>query len=235
MNTKLVELFANRVVERRNMINDYLRGRVCIERVRGSWFQGECWFWAFVQFFSFSYSFELFLLIWALSSSSLPFCWALPLFLLLVGFCGFPSSRWSSWVFLGFLGLLAMLHGVLNSNFKLCAFVINGLIKGEIEKPSGPLLGLIVMSHWLGEVWIRIRDSFVLFFLLPLFRLENHVCLSRGVQVAVEAWHAATRTMAGVGDLVQRTGDGRTGRVLGARAVERSGGAVCGLHLSRGD
>jgi hypothetical protein len=26
MDTKLVELFANRVVERRNMINDYLRG-----------------------------------------------------------------------------------------------------------------------------------------------------------------------------------------------------------------
>jgi hypothetical protein len=29
--------------------------------------------------------------------------------------------------------------------------------------------------------------------------------------------------------------DGRTGRVLGDRAVERSGGAVCGLHLARGD
>jgi hypothetical protein len=35
--------------------------------------------------------------------------------------------------------------------------------------------------------------------------------------------------------LVQRTGDGRTGRVLGGRAVERSAGAVCGLHLARGD
>jgi hypothetical protein len=33
--TKLIELFANRVVERINMINDYLRGRVCIESVRG--------------------------------------------------------------------------------------------------------------------------------------------------------------------------------------------------------
>jgi hypothetical protein len=29
--------------------------------------------------------------------------------------------------------------------------------------------------------------------------------------------------------------DGRTGQVLGGRAVERSGGAVCGLHLARGD
>jgi hypothetical protein len=47
----------------------------------------------------------------------------------------------------GFLGLLAMLHGVLDLNFKLCAFVINGHIKGEIEKPSGQFLDLIVMSH----------------------------------------------------------------------------------------
>jgi hypothetical protein len=59
--------------------------------------------------------------------------------------------------------------------------------------------------------------------------------LSCGVQVAGAAWRAATRTVEGVGDLVQRTTDGRTGRVLGGRAVERSGGAVCGLHLARGD
>jgi hypothetical protein len=38
-----------------------------------------------------------------------------------------------------------------------------------------------------------------------------------------------------VGDLVQRTGDGRTDRVLGGWAVERSGGAVCGLHVTNGD
>jgi hypothetical protein len=48
-------------------------------------------------------------------------------------------------------------------------------------------------------------------------------------------WHAVMRTMEGVGDLVQRTEDGHTGRVLGGRAVERSGGAVCSLHLARGD
>jgi hypothetical protein len=41
--------------------------------------------------------------------------------------------------------------------------------------------------------------------------------------------------MTGVGDLVRRTGDGCTGRVLGGRAIERSGGAVCGLHRARGD
>jgi hypothetical protein len=41
--------------------------------------------------------------------------------------------------------------------------------------------------------------------------------------------------MARVGDLVQRTQDCRTGRVLDGRAVERSGGALCGLHHARGD
>jgi hypothetical protein len=49
--------------------------------------------------------------------------------------------------FFCFLGLLAVLHGILDSNFKLCAFIINGLIKGEIEKPSDQFLGFIVMSH----------------------------------------------------------------------------------------
>jgi hypothetical protein len=68
-----------------------------------------------------------------------------------------------------------------------------------------------------------------------LFCLENHVCLSHGVQVVGAAWCAATRTVAGVGDLVQRTGDGHTGRVLGGRVVERSGGSMCGLHRAHGD
>jgi hypothetical protein len=59
--------------------------------------------------------------------------------------------------------------------------------------------------------------------------------LSRGVQVAGTAWSAAMRIVVGVGDLVQRTGDGRTGRVLSDRAIERSGGAMCDLHRARGD
>jgi hypothetical protein len=41
--------------------------------------------------------------------------------------------------------------------------------------------------------------------------------------------------VAGVGDLVQRTGDGRIGRVLGGRVIEMSGGVMCGLHRARGD
>jgi hypothetical protein len=55
------------------------------------------------------------------------------------------------------------------------------------------------------------------------------------VQVACAAWRAATRIVAGVGDLVQRTEDGRTGRILSGWTIERSGGAVCGLYCARGD
>jgi hypothetical protein len=72
-------------------------------------------------------------------------------------------------------------------------------------------------------------------FLLSLSRLKNRVCLSRGVQVTGAAWHAVTRIVAEVGDLVQRTGDGHTGQILGGWAIKRSGGTVCDLHRTRGD
>jgi hypothetical protein len=64
---KVGRTLANRMVERRNMINDYLRGRACIESVRGSWFRGSidfvllCSFWAFALSLRFSCSSELFL------------------------------------------------------------------------------------------------------------------------------------------------------------------------------
>jgi hypothetical protein len=66
-------------------------------------------------------------------------------------------------------------------------------------------------------------ESGIVSFCFPfiLFHLENHVCLSHGVQVAGVIWHAAMRIMAGVEDLVQRIEDGHRGRVLGGRAVER--------------
>jgi hypothetical protein len=59
--------------------------------------------------------------------------------------------------------------------------------------------------------------------------------LSRGVQVLGTACRAAVRIVAGVGDLVQRTADGRTGHILSGRTIEMSGDAVCGLHRARGD
>jgi hypothetical protein len=75
--------------------------------------------------------------------------------------------------------------------------------------------------------------SFCFYFIFV--SLENRVCMSRGVQVSSVAWQTATRTMVGVGDLVQRTRDGRKGQVFGGRAVKRSGSIVSGLHLARGD
>jgi hypothetical protein len=79
------------------------------------------------------------------------------------------------------------------------------------------------------------QGQFYFIFLLSLSRSENRVCLSRGVQVTGATWRAAMRIMTGVGDLMQRTGNGHTGRVLGGRAIERSGGALCSLHRIRGD
>jgi hypothetical protein len=55
------------------------------------------------------------------------------------------------------------------------------------------------------------------------------------VQVASAAWRAVTRIVAGVGDPMQRTADGHTGRLLSGQAIERSSGDMCGLHHARGD
>jgi hypothetical protein len=76
-------------------------------------------------------------------------------------------------------------------------------------------------------------DRFI-YFTFIFVRLENHVCLSCGVQVTGVAWHAATRIVVEVVDL-QRNVDDHTDRVLGGQAIERSGGTVCGLHHTRGD
>jgi hypothetical protein len=75
-------------------------------------------------------------------------------------------------------------------------------------------------------------ETFRLFYLYLYSFGESCLLLSWCAGVA---WRATMRIMVGVGDLVQRTGDGRMGQVLGGRAIERSGGAVCGLHLARGD
>jgi hypothetical protein len=62
----------------------------------------------------------------------------------------------------------------------------------------------------------------------------NLVCLSRGVQVVSVTWRAATRIMARVGDLLQRTEDGQA--QVGYSVAGRSGGrvtpcVVCTMHM----
>jgi hypothetical protein len=69
---------------------------------------------------------------------------------------------------------------------------------------------------------------------LPLsVRVENHVCLSHGVQVTDAAWRAVTSIVAGVGDLVQKTRDDQAH--IGYSVAERLRGrvmlcAICTVH-----
>jgi hypothetical protein len=85
--------------------------------------------------------FELFLALlchFAWLAVILPICWLLRFFLLLDDILelllAFLSSSYASWGFY--------------SNFKLCAFVVNGLIgRGRVKKLTGQFLGLFVMSH----------------------------------------------------------------------------------------
>jgi hypothetical protein len=65
--------------------------------------------------------------------------------------------------------------------------------------------------------------------------VEKRICLTRDVQVVGTAWRAAMRIVVGVGDLVQRTEDDRTGRVVSGWMIGMSGDAVCCLHCSSGD
>jgi hypothetical protein len=46
---------------------------------------------------------------------------------------------------------------------------------------------------------------------------------------------AVARIMAGVEDMMQRTGDGRIGHVLSGRMIERLSDTVYGLHRAYGD
>jgi hypothetical protein len=59
---KVGRTLANRVVERRNVINVYLTGSACIKSVRGSLIQGE--FLSFVRVFEFCELFVFFSFSW---------------------------------------------------------------------------------------------------------------------------------------------------------------------------
>jgi hypothetical protein len=114
-------------------------------------------------------------------------------------------------------------------------FVVNGLIKGEIEKPSGQYLGLIC-DESLTCLGLNLNlGHFGGFYLLSLYRVENHVFLPCVVLVIGMSRQAATRIVTGVGDLVQSTRDARTCQVLDDRVIERPSDAVCGLYHAQRD
>jgi hypothetical protein len=66
-----------------------------------------------------------------------------------------------------------------DSNFVL--FVVNGLIKGKIEKPSSQYLGLICDESLTCRGLNLNPGYFCGSMLLPLFHVENCICLSSGV------------------------------------------------------
>jgi hypothetical protein len=84
--------------------------------------------------------------------------------------------------------------------------------------------------------WFEFESRiFLWFYYLYLVRMENHVCLSHGVQVAGAAWWAVMRIMVGVGDLLQRIRNSHTGQVLNGQTIRTPGDTVCSLHHARGD
>jgi hypothetical protein len=117
------------------------------------------------------------------------------------------------------------------SNFML--FLINRLIKGEIEKSSGQYLGLICDESLTCRDLNSNSRHFSCF--TNIFVSCGESCfLVSCVQVAGVAWCATMRIVAGVGDLVQRTRDGQA--QVGYSVGGRSGGrvmpcAVCTMHV----
>jgi hypothetical protein len=114
-------------------------------------------------------------------------------------------------------------------------FVVNGLIKGKIEKPSGQYLGLICDE----SLTCRGLNS-----KLGHFGSFTFILVSCGEsRLLVSCCAGGKCDMAGSDEDHGRsrrpiTEDRRwssTGQVLGGRAIERSGDAMCDLHCARGD
>jgi hypothetical protein len=97
------------VVAKRNMINDYLWGRACVQFARGVCFRGSFLILGFSC--SFCFGFELFFALFLCSA----------LFVSIVGLAAFPLLDDFLELFLAF-DLLAVLIGALDSKFKFCAF-----------------------------------------------------------------------------------------------------------------
>jgi hypothetical protein len=101
------------------------------------------------------------------------------------------------------------------------------------ENPSGQYLGLIVLSHCLAMVQIRIRDILVV---LPYYSCGESCllvswCVGDRCNMAVRDEDRGRSRTHGVEDQIRSS----IGRVLGGQTVERSSDTVCGLHRAQGD
>jgi hypothetical protein len=88
-----------------------------------------------------------------------------------------PHTLWFLFVLPYVYSWCGLHHGRWN-NVIYCLFGRSHL--NHTEKPSGQLLGLIVMSQWLNEVWIRIRDISVFTFIFVSFE-ESCLLVSWGI------------------------------------------------------
>jgi hypothetical protein len=105
----------------------------------------------------------------------------------------------------------------------------------QFEKLIGQFLDLIVMSHWHVDVWIRIRDIFMV--------LRYYLCLCAESRLFI-SWCICDRCdMTGNDDNLDRSrrpgaedrGWSTTGWILDAWTIERSGDTVCGMHRTYKD
>jgi hypothetical protein len=120
-----------------------------------------------------------------------------------------------------------------NSNIVL--FVINGLIKGEIEKPSGQYLGLICDESLTCWGLNSNLGHFGCFYLYLSSCEESCLlvswCVGDRCNMADSDEDLGRSRRPGVED----RGWSSTGRVLDGRTIGRSGDTVCGLHRAQGD
>jgi hypothetical protein len=119
------------------------------------------------------------------------------------------------------------------SNFVL--FVVNGLIKGEIEKARGQYLVLIcdesLTCHGLNSNPGHFSCFTFIFVSFTELRLLVSWCAGGRCDMASsDEDHGKSRRPS-----AEFWACSSTGRVLSGRVIERLGDVVCGLHHERGD
>jgi hypothetical protein len=88
------------------------------------------------------------------------------------------------------------------------------------------LVGSLVWLWWVIDLTRFEFESgiFSWFYHIIFVRVENHICLSYGVQVAGVTWRTVMRIVAGIWDMLQRTGDDQAH--IGYSVAGQSGGRV---------